>query len=102
MFANLSLERQDDFVDNITNNWPVPEEHLPRLDLIKHSHRAHPLNVIYKGDPVCPLDVENMIHDAMVEVMFDIKHCRFYADNRDQSCFTGTIKQILPLRPLLV
>jgi hypothetical protein len=100
MFANLSLDRQDDFVDNITNNWPVPEEVLPRLDLIKHSHRAHPLNVLYEDYPVCPLDVENAIRDAMVEVTFDIKHSRFYADNCDQSWFTGTIKQIMLLRSL--
>jgi hypothetical protein len=102
MLANLSLDRDIDFVDNVTNNWPVPEELSPRLEVIKHSHRACPLNVICGGYPVAPLDVENVIRNAMVEVTFVMKHFRGYIDHQDQSCFTGTIKQIVLLEPALV
>lgn len=100
MFANLSLDRPPDFVDSVTNNWPVPKNLSPRLEVIKHTHRACPLNVIYHGYPVAPLDVQDVICDCLVEVTFILKHFRFYTQC-DQSWFIGTIKQIMPLEGMV-
>lgn len=90
-------------VDDLTFNWPVPNEMATDLREIMSTHCAQPLPV-YKNDKyIEPTAVKAAINGALVEVHFTVRHFRIWrkATNEEPATnidsFTGDIQQIIIL-----
>ena len=84
-------------VDHETEHWPVSADLRKELDALKYDFRAVPLRV-YVGDRfVEPVDVNDTIRGALVEVHFELRHFFIAPDSYDS--FNATIEQILVLQP---
>ena len=81
-------------VDDETESWPVPSDLQDALDNVKYMHSASP-SPIYKDDVfVEPLMVNSALHNALVEVHFNICHYKI----GDHNSFTAIPLQITILK----
>ena len=84
-------------VDHETEHWPVSADLRKELDDVKYEFRAVPLRV-YVGDRfVEPIEVNDTIRGALVEVHYELRHFFIATDSYDS--FNATIEQILVLQP---
>jgi hypothetical protein len=81
-------------MDEQTKNWPIPDEFATELDAIKYTFRADHLPVFYEGNPIMPMDVNDILNGAIVEVQFTMRHWRIQA----YDSFQATPHKITVLR----
>lgn len=84
-------------VNHETEHWPVTADLQKELDALKYDFCAVPLRVYVNDRFVEPLDVNNTIRGALVEVHFELRHYFIAAESYDS--FNVTIEQILVLQP---
>jgi len=67
------------------------------LDKIKYDFEACPLAVYVDDRFIPPVDVQNLLKGALVEVQFELRH--FSIAKKKEDSYNATIKQVLVLQP---
>lgn len=84
-------------VDAETENWSVPAEFRSYLDEVKYEYKASPLRVYGKHGFVEPIDVEEQLKGALVELRFDLHH--YFIEKAHFDSFNAGVQQIIILQP---
>ncbi|KAG6379574.1 hypothetical protein JVT61DRAFT_10078 [Boletus reticuloceps] len=96
--VNATEENQEDLGDTIddeTNNWPVEEKYKEALNEIKYTHRVLPLRVYKDSEYVEPRNVNNLLRNSVVEVLFSIHHTFLRSQVPAHDTFRANIEQII-------
>jgi hypothetical protein len=90
----------DATLDDITANWPVPDDMTKHYRNIMATHMAQPLPVYKDGAYVQPLHVNAALKNALVEVHFSLHHYRIKDKTADRlvDSFNGIVQQIIILK----
>ena len=67
------------------------------LDKIKYDFEACPLAVYVDDRFIPPVDVQNLLKGALVEVQFELRH--FSIAKKKEDSYNATVKQVLVLQP---
>ena len=90
----------DGLLDDLTANWPVPDDMSEDLHAFMATHHVKPLAVYNEDKYVEPLAVNASLKYALVEVHFTLKHfCIRKRDAKPLDSFTGHIEQVIILKP---
>ena len=85
-------------VDALTENWPVErDEHRQYVNEIKYKYRAVPLLVYQNEQFIDPVNVKNVVQQALVELHFKLQY--FCIQKKSQDLFNGSIEQVIILQP---
>jgi len=85
-------------VDALTENWPVErDEHRQYVNEIKYKYRAVPLLVYQNEQFIDPVNVKNVVQQALVELHFKLQY--FCIQKKSQDLFNGSIEQVIVLQP---
>ncbi|KAF8124055.1 hypothetical protein EV363DRAFT_1454834 [Boletus edulis] len=96
--TSSNIDDDENTVDDETNNWPVEPKYKEALDEIKHTHRVLPLR-IYKDDKyIEPRNVNNILRNSMVEVLFSVHHTYLKNQQPAHDTFRANIEQIVVLK----
>ncbi|OAX32670.1 hypothetical protein K503DRAFT_776434 [Rhizopogon vinicolor AM-OR11-026] len=84
-------------MDKQTENWPIPVKHRDEFDEIKLNYEASPLRLHHGCSLVEPVDVNDALTGAVVQVFFVMRH--YYLRNKKFDTFGADIQQIKLLKP---
>ncbi|KAF8417101.1 hypothetical protein L210DRAFT_878220 [Boletus edulis BED1] len=85
-------------VDEETNNWPVEKKYKEALNEIKHTHHILPLHIYKNDEYVEPSNVNGVLQNAMVEVLFTVHHTYLGTQVPPHDTFRANIEQIIVLK----
>ncbi|TFK69979.1 hypothetical protein BDN72DRAFT_878139 [Pluteus cervinus] len=84
---------KDDEIDAETDKWPIPDEHLHAFNRVKMISRINRVPVYDIDDNLLrPDQVTSSLENALVEVVFTMKHYYIKKDNRD--IYVSDMKQV--------
>ncbi|OJA18664.1 hypothetical protein AZE42_12872 [Rhizopogon vesiculosus] len=84
-------------MDAETDNWPIPLKYRDEFDSMKFNFEASPLRVYRGNSLVEPVDVNDALTGAVVEVYFVIRH--YYLRDKKFDSFGADIQQVKILKP---
>jgi hypothetical protein len=79
-------------------SWPVPSKVLAELDSVKLSYKILPLNIIDNSIQVLPSDIQDVLHNALVEATFYMEYSQYHTSDKLNACTEGNMHQIIVLR----
>ncbi|KAF8438101.1 hypothetical protein L210DRAFT_786617, partial [Boletus edulis BED1] len=91
-------EDEENTVDEETDKWPVEEKYKDVLNEIKHTHRVLPLRVYKDSKFVEPRNVNNVLRNSMVEVLFSVHHTYLGTQVPAHDTFRANIEQVIVLK----
>ena len=95
--ANSDGPDSEEVVDAETANWLVRPESCGDLDRFKNEYRVGPLCVYANDCFVEPIDVNNTIRGALVDVHFKLQH--FHIRQKDYDSYNSSVEQVQIIQP---